>query len=253
MDQQFPDGDDNDIGRNEAKVEAQPPKREPIFNVPTTILVSLALIVGIYGIESLLSPEQAESFAITFGFSPVRYAYPLGEQTLEWLWTPVTYSLLHGGPEHLIFNGLWLAAFGTPVARRIGPYRFVLFWIISAAAGAALHALVNWGQPSLMIGASAVVSALMGAACRFAFTPYSRYIPLEVSPRLGVLESLQERTVMVFTAAWFFGNLVIALGVPIFGTFGEQVAWDAHIGGFLFGFLSFALFDPVRTRIGQPL
>ncbi|SMC67328.1 rhomboid family intramembrane serine protease [Rhizobium sp. RU36D] len=253
MDQQFPDGEGDELGRSGAEGKPRAPRREPIFNLPTTILVSLALIAGIYGVESLLSPEQAESFAITFGFAPVRYAYPLGEQSLEWLWTPVTYSLLHGGPEHLIFNGLWLAAFGTPVARRIGPYRFVLFWIISAAAGAALHTVVNWGQPSLMIGASAVVSALMGAACRFAFTPYSRYMPLEVAPRLGVVESLRERTVMVFTAAWFFGNLVIALGLPIFGAFGEQIAWDAHIGGFLFGFLSFALFDPVRTRPGHAL
>ncbi|MNL89229.1 hypothetical protein D3C87_2194220 [compost metagenome] len=52
---------------------------------------------------------------------------------------------------------------------------------------------------------------------------------------------------LVFTAAWFFGNLAIALGLPLFGDFAEQIAWDAHIGGFLFGFLLFGLFDPVRT------
>ena len=60
-----------------------------------------------------------ETFLFTFGFIPARYTIPLAQQGLEWLWTPVTYSFLHGGVEHILFNGLWLMAFGAPVARRL--------------------------------------------------------------------------------------------------------------------------------------
>ncbi len=234
---------------NEAVLEAgRQPVHQPIFNVPPAIMASLALLTGIFLVQTyLLSPQVSEAFVVRFGFSPVRYVVPFADQGLEWLWSPVTYSFLHGGIEHIVFNSLWLAAFGTPVLRRIGTPRFVIFWIGSAAAGALLHALLNWGQPTLMIGASAVVSALMGAACRFAFARPSghSHISDAAPPRLSVLGALSQRTVLVFTGAWLFGNLAIAVGLPLFGDLGAAVAWDAHIGGFLFGFLLFGLFDPV--------
>ncbi|MFN7011078.1 MAG: rhomboid family intramembrane serine protease [Allorhizobium sp.] len=229
------------------------PERVPVFNLPGAILAALVPLGLIYAAQALLLPASTVQWlTITFGFLPLRYVYPLSEQGLEWLWTPVTYSLLHGSLEHLAFNGLWLAAFGTPVVRRIGTFRFVLFWIASAAAGAAVHAAVNWGQPSIMIGASGVVSALMGSACRFAFgrpgrAAFQHHVGFQ-PPRLGILEALSQRTVRVFIIAWFFGNIAIAFGLPLFGDLSGTIAWDAHIGGFLFGFLLFALFDPVSNR-----
>ncbi|MBR0555691.1 rhomboid family intramembrane serine protease [Ciceribacter sp. L1K23] len=220
---------------------------EPVFNLPTGILAAMVLLAGIYVLQAyVLSPDAAQSFVFTFAFSPLRYVYPLSEQGLEWLWTPVTYSLLHGSIEHIAFNSLWLAAFGTPVFRRIGGTRFMAFWVFSAAAGAALHAAVNWGQPTFMIGASAVVSALMGAACRFALGPGSRLSFGHLRPRLTIAEALADRTVRVFAGVWFLGNILIAVGLPLIGDVSGSIAWDAHIGGFLFGFLLFSLFDPQR-------
>lgn len=227
-------------------------REPPIFNVPTGILLALAVICGIYVLqEFVLSPQANLWVAVEFGFSPVRYLYPLSEQSLAWLWTPVTYSLLHGSFEHLAFNALWLAAFGTPVCRRIGELRFVLFWIISSIAAAALHAAVNWGEPSLMVGASGVISALMGAACRFAFGERQRSLARLACwepPLLTVAEAFANRTVRVFIIVWFLGNLAIAFGLPLMGAGSAAIAWDAHIGGFLLGFFCFALFDPYSGR-----
>lgn len=235
--------------RETLRVETLP--EPPIFNVPTGILVALGLICGIYVLqEFFFSPATNQWFAVEFGFSPVRYVYPLSEQTLAWLWTPVTYSLLHGSFEHLAFNSLWLAAFGTPVCRRIGEMRFLLFWVVSSVAAAALHAVVNWGEPSLMVGASGVISALMGAACRFAFGDrqrgYARLYGRE-PPLLSVGEALADRTVRVFIIVWFLGNIAIALGLPMLGADSAAIAWDAHIAGFLLGFFCFSLFDRRRN------
>lgn len=233
--------------RDQRDIDGRGRAGEPIFNIPTGILASLVLMAGIYLLQAyLLSADAEQAFVVTFAFSPIRYLYPLSEQGLEWLWTPVTYSLLHGSIEHLAFNGLWLAAFGTPVFRRIGAARFLLFWILSSAAGAAFHSVVNWEQPTLLIGASAVVSGLMGAACRFALGPGSGLRFGHFRPRLGILEALGDSTVRVFAGVWFLGNVLIAVGLPLLGDVSGSIAWDAHIGGFLFGFLLFAFFDPQR-------
>lgn len=231
-----------------SSAEAGPSPEPPIFNLPTGILVALGLICGIYALqEFVLSAALNQWVAVEFGFSPIRYLYPLSEQSLAWLWSPVSYSLLHGSFEHLAFNGLWLAAFGTPVCRRIGELRFVLFWIVSSVAAAALHAAVNWGEPSLMVGASGVISALMGAACRFAFGDRQRNLARLTGlepPLLSVGQALADRTVRVFIIVWFLGNVAIALGLPMLGADSASIAWDAHIGGFLLGFFCFSLFDP---------
>lgn len=220
----------------------------PVFNLPPSLVWTLAALTVLYLIDAFLLDENAQSFLlIEFAFLPLRYAYPLADQGLEWLWTPVTYSLLHGGFEHLAFNALWLTAFGTPVVRRIGTLRYLLFWIFSAAAAAFFHAFLHWGQETLLIGASGVVSALMGAACRFAFPPRGGYDRTHghLYPRQSILGAFRNRTVVIFTGVWLFGNVLIALGLPLMGAGSAEIAWDAHIGGFLFGFLLFGLFDPL--------
>ncbi|BCH59601.1 rhomboid family intramembrane serine protease [Agrobacterium vitis] len=228
--------------------------REPVFNMPGGILLALMLLVMIYALTGwILSDEISNWIMVEFGFSPVRYVYDFSNQDLAWLWTPFTYSLLHGSIEHLGFNGLWLAAFGTPVWRRIGAVRFWLFWLATSAAGAVAHVCLNWGDASLLIGASGVISGLMGAACRFAFGPGRSGLRLREQdafpPRLSVLASLSERTVLVFIVMFLAGNLIIAFGIPLVGDPGAAIAWDAHLGGFTLGFLGFALFD--RRPIGK--
>ncbi|WP_029618136.1 MULTISPECIES: rhomboid family intramembrane serine protease [Pseudorhizobium] len=221
---------------------------QPFFNLPGALTVTIALLAGIYFIDALLLDREARSMLLFyFAFTPLRYVYSLADQGLEWIWTPVTYSLLHGGIEHLLFNGLWLLAFGAPVVRRIGTFRYILFWILSAAAAAFFHAFLNWGDQTILIGASGVVSALMGAACRFAFPSRGGFNRIDghLQPRQTILGSFRNRTVAVFTALWFFGNLMIAVGLPLIGAGAGEIAWDAHIGGFLFGFLLFGFFDPL--------
>ncbi len=238
MDEQSPERQTN----GEERVQA---KREPVFNLPGILVATLALLAAIYAVQTLVLPDQAvEWLLLTFGFIPARYVIPLSEQGLQWLWSPVTYSLLHGSIEHILFNGLWLMAFGAPVIRRIGIGRYLTFWFLSSIASAALHAALNWGDPTLLIGASGVISGLMGAACRFAFPADARPgRPAHLNPRLSIVQTFRSRTVIAFTLFWLFGNALIAVGVPLIGDGSQAIAWDAHIGGFVFGFFLFPLFD----------
>ncbi len=228
--------------------ELPPAASPPIFNMPQALSMTLALLFAIYGIWAyVLNDEWQSIIFVHFGFTPLRYVYPLMDQDLAWLWTPVTYSLLHGSLQHIGFNVLWLAAFGAPVIRRIGTLRYILFWILSAATAAFFHAALHWGQETILVGASGVVSALMGAACRFAFNGRRGYdrIGGHLNPRQSILGAFRNRTVVIFTLMWLLGNVLIALGLPLVGADVGEVAWDAHIGGFLFGFLLFGAFDPI--------
>jgi membrane associated rhomboid family serine protease len=235
--------------------QAKPP-RTPVFNLPGVVLASLGLLAAIYVAQALLLSENAIDWLFfNFGFIPLRYVTLLSEQGPQLFWSPITYSLLHGSLEHILFNGLWLMAFGAPVARRIGTLRYLLFWVLSAITSAALHAGLNWGDTTVLIGASGVISGLMGAACRFAF-PSERRVPrpAHLNPRLSIPQAFHSRTVVMFMLFWFVGNILIAVGVPLMGNGSQPIAWDAHIGGFVFGFFLFDLFDrhpPERPETPQ--
>ncbi|WOS64102.1 rhomboid family intramembrane serine protease [Sinorhizobium fredii] len=220
--------------------------REPAFNLPQGLTFVLLFLVAIHAIRTYVLPETLDQEVIlNFAFLPARYTIPLGEQGLVWLWTPVTYSFLHGSWEHLIFNIFWMVAFGAPVVRRIGVARLAVFWCLSAAAAVALHVVFHWGEMAVVVGASGVVSGLMGAAARFVFSPSGRISRqfAHLNRRLSLAETLTNRSVLVFTGIWFLTNSLIGLGLFSMGGAGS-VAWEAHIGGFLFGFFLFGWFDP---------
>jgi membrane associated rhomboid family serine protease len=227
--------------------------RQPAINLPGPLIATLALLIGLFVLESYVLNDELRAYMLfELAFTPLRYVYPLSQQGLEWAWTPVTYSLLHGSVEHLAFNGLWLAAFGAPVFRRIGLSRYLVFWVLSAAASAFFHAFLNWGAETILIGASGVISALMGAACRFAFPAGGgglAHAHAHLLPRQGIVSAMRNRTVFIFTLLWFLGNVLIAFGMPLVGGDAGPIAWDAHIGGFLFGYLLFGFFDPMPHRV----
>lgn len=242
---------DRETAEPETAIEpTAPPPRTPIFNLPPALVATIALLAVIYAVQALfLDNDTLDWFLFNFGFIPGRYSVPLAEQGPQLYWTPVTYSLLHGSVEHILFNSLWLMAFGAPVVRRIGTFRYVVFWILSAVASAALHAVLNWGNMTLLIGASGVVSGLMGAACRFAFPGEQRPVrPAHLNARLSIVQSMRSRTVLIFMLLWLVGNALIAVGIPLIGDGSQEIAWDAHIGGFVFGFLLFSLFDREPPR-----
>lgn len=224
-------------------------QRVPMFNLPAVVtwLLAIMWLVQIAR-DTVLTQQQSFTLVIEGGFIPLRYSMESGDQSLAWLWTPITYSFLHGGYGHLIVNSVWLMAFGAIVARRIGATTFLVFWALSAICSAAFY----WGlhQDSFIpvIGASGVVSALMGAAARFAFPKDGRFNRLNAHllPRNSLQSALTNRTVLIYVAVWFGVNALAAVGFAAGAGDGARIAWEAHVGGFLFGFLAFAFFDRDR-------
>jgi membrane associated rhomboid family serine protease len=238
---------------------------EPIFNIPAVIVAILAVFAGIHALRSfLLSPDQDLDILLLFAFIPARYDTALllegglpgglGAQ----IWTFVSYAFLHADITHLGMNSLWFLPFGSAVARRFGSARFLMFFAVTAAAGAGVHLIAHAGEVFPVIGASAVVSGLMAAAIRFAFQPQGPIALWQQKderayhiPALPLGSALRDPRILVFLIVWFGLNLLFGLGsLPLVGA-GQSIAWEAHIGGFLAGLLLFSLFDPVPHATGR--
>jgi membrane associated rhomboid family serine protease len=234
-------------------------KREPLFNVPTVIVAILALLAAIHGVrEYLLTAADDQIVFGLFAFIPARYdasmlPYPGGFGAE--IWTFVTYSFLHANWMHFGVNAIWFVPFGSAVARRFGTLRFLGFFAVTAAAGAALHLATHAGEQYPMIGASAAISGTMAAAMRFAFQPGGPLGRMRVDeeetykvPALPLVGVFRDPRVLLFVGVWFGINIIFGVGTFPTLTGGESVAWQAHVGGFLAGLLLFSWFDPVVRR-----
>lgn len=247
------------------------PGRERILNLPreiTTLLAGLAAIQFVLGalpaasvddifsalafvpgrISVVLAPDafmRAVADRLGPGFEASEIVAALGAERLPW-WTFVTYALLHANWTHLALNGVTLAAFGTPLARRFGAGRFLAFMALTAAAGAATHFAIHPFDLGPVVGASAAISGTMAASARFAFARDSRFDAPYASRRASSLAELwSNRRALAFVGLWFAVNLIFGLFPGAAGAT-DQIAWEAHVGGFAAGLLLFGAFDRRR-------
>lgn len=262
------------------------PSREPVFNIPAVVVVAIGALVLLHGLRSVLPDEADIRLVLDLAFTPGRWTvafdparaneimaaiageaadaetdtrlalarYMLGETEPPY-WTALSYALLHGSWAHILLNGVWLAAFGTPVARRCGAMRFLALGLAAAVGGAAAHYLTDPTSVMPMIGASAAVSGMMGAAARFAFTGGRLGewpAPQAAQPRLSLLGVLRNSRAALFLGIWFVTNILFGIAASPLGITDAAIAWEAHIGGLLAGLLIFPLVDRAEPGRRQP-
>ena len=183
-----------------------------MFPLPPAVLGLLIANVGVYLLQMVIGDEQALAFALwpLAGYEDAASQFGL--------WQVVTYSFLHGGSAHLLFNMLGLVTFGTPI-ERVGGARRLLSLYFAAVITAAVTQLIvpPWlgAAPHPTIGASGgVFGLLLAYAVLF---PRSRVIPL-IPP--------------IPMPAWLFATLytVVELYLGVAGRL-EGVAHFAHLGG----------------------
>lgn len=228
------------------------PTREPVFLLPAAVTVLAGLLVAIHLASTLVLNQEGQiELMFWFAFQPYRIVLMFEEPGLglPLLWTPFTHALLHAGWDHLLFNTAWLVIFATPVARRYGAGTMLGLFLVSAAAGAALFAATTLYEGIYLVGASGGVAGLTGAAIRFIFQP----ILMGRHPETGEPVMLGRRLASIgevfanppsryFALIWLVLNAAVPL-VPMVTGQSLAVAWQAHLGGFLAGFLLVGLFE----------
>lgn len=165
----------------------------------------------------------------TYGFIPAILA---GEAKLtgELLQLPAIATLftsiyLHGSLPHLLGNMLFLWVFGDNIEDSTGHIRFLIFYLLCGAAAGLCHFAAQPGSDIPMVGASGAISGVLGAY-------------LVIHPKARVL--IPVFIIPVRLPAYIL--LAIWIGFQFFAVFApggaEQfgnVAWWAHIGGFVAG------------------
>ncbi len=221
---------------------------QPILNAPKVVVWVAAVTVGVHVLMVLLQtawinqPELVALIRIKLGFIPARYILPgeIAADPLAVILSPLTHALLHGGWAHLLMNMAFLMAFGSAVARRTGGARFLVLYATGAIAGVFSVFGMSPESVALVIGASGAVSALTGAIVRIAITPAPNTAP--PPPPFH-----NRRTAVGFLIVFVTLNLLSAVVPSLIGIH-ERIAWEAHLGGFLAGYLLMPIFD---TPIGE--
>jgi membrane associated rhomboid family serine protease len=200
---------------------------ERAINLPTACLWLIVVNVAVEVLRSLLGEEADQEIILSLGLVPAAYTDG-GHDLLTLIVAPVTYQFLHGGWMHLGINMVTLAAFGAPVERLLGVRRFVLFYLSAGIVAGFVQVLLYPGSGDPVIGASGSISGVFGAVLIL-----MRYV--------GSLPSL-----LPVAGIWIALNVFFGLfgGMP--GAPGEQIAWAAHVGGFVYGLLAIRFFAPRR-------
>jgi membrane associated rhomboid family serine protease len=164
----------------------------------------------------------------------------------DWPVTTVTSMFMHGSWLHLGGNMLFLWIFGNNVEDVLGKIRYLVFYLLAGFAATAAQTFVTLGYGSPQdgeipnLGASGAIAGVLGAY-------------LLLFPRGRVLTwmlpfFLFEIPAFIYLGLWFVFQL-IAGGSAFVAPADEEtggIAYFAHIGGFVFGFLAVKLFSTGR-------
>jgi membrane associated rhomboid family serine protease len=195
--------------------------------------VTLTIIVGNLIIFLMTGAFQSDQLlagvATSFGVVPSDLTHA-ASQNIPYSPIPepltfLTYMFLHASWMHLISNMLFLWVFADNVEDAFGYFAFALFYLLCGIAGALAHVAMTPDSPAPLIGASAAVSGVIGA-----------YVLLYPKARVWIL--LFFRIPLRISAIWVLGGwfLLQVFSVLTAETGSEvQVAWWAHIGGFVAG------------------
>ncbi|MGE5418280.1 MAG: rhomboid family intramembrane serine protease [Acidobacteriota bacterium] len=199
----------------------------------TVDLIILNSIIFLY--QLVLGPHGMEQFFA--GYSVIPRDITSASGYLAGYIPLITSMFLHGGWMHLIGNMWFLWLFGDNVEDLMGPIRFFFFYIICGVIAALVHVFVYPLSNVPTVGASGAIAGVMGAY----FLMYPRAQVVTLVPIF--LFWFVEIPAWVFLGLWFLIQFFQGTATMASGT--AQIAFWAHIGGFIAGMLIYRVF---KTR-----
>jgi len=204
------------------------------YPVVTTAIIGINLLVYLM---QLSQGGGGDRFVYILGLVPARYSDPRLSHyftTGQQLFSLFSFMFLHGGFWHLLGNMWSLWIFGDNVEDRLGPLRYLVFYLACGLASGLSHLILNTGSNVPTIGASGAIAGVMGAY----FILYPRAKILTLVPII-IIPLFFEIPAYFFLGFWFLLQFLNATAGH--GTAGG-IAWWAHIGGFIFGIIFLKLF-----------
>lgn|SRR3989344_1120564 len=212
--------------------DSTPSRSTPIINY-------LIIAITIYVFLLQISAPSFEEFIFRYGFVPARFDFFDPDSYLF-----ILYSIfLHGGLFHIGSNLWFLHIFGDNVEDKLGHFWYLIFYLLAGTAAVFTQYIFSVDSRIPMIGASGAISGVTGAY--FAFFRHSKIEAL-VPGFLGFLHII-ELPAWFFLGYWFVIQVFSGVGsLVVYDLNQGGVAFFAHIGGFVFGYL-IAKSAPRRT------
>ena len=199
-----------------------PSRTFPVVNIT---LVVINCLVFLY--ELALGPGLSP-FIERYGIVPVRF---FNAGMISDMITPLfSFMFLHGGWLHIISNMLYLWIFGDNVEDRMGPFGYLIFYLMCGIASGLVQLFVSPASRIPIVGASGAIAGVMGAY--LLLYPYGRVITL-----IFIFFFVQVVQIPAFFFLVFWFMLQFFSGAASMAGQEGGVAWWAHVGGFLCGLL----------------
>ena len=196
---------------------------------PFTKAVKWLILVnaGVFLFTTLLqafAPSWAEVVGVVLALMPQLVVH-------GWLWQLVTYSFLHVGIFHIVFNMLWLWMFGAQLETAWGRKKFLEFYFFCVVGAALTTIAISYTSlggirpTTSTVGASGAIFGILMAFGMIYGDQEIMLFPFPFSIRAKY-----------FVAGIGFIELISAINAAAPGR-GGAIAYFAHLGGLLFGFL----------------
>ena len=201
----FPVGDDNSQRRN--------------FPVVTPALIGINVLVF------LAELAGGDQFIANWAFIPARFSEEPGANAV----TIFSAMFMHGGWMHLFGNMLFLWIFGDNVEDRLGPIKFLIFYLLAGIAATFAQYVYSPESGIPNVGASGAIAGVLGA-----------YILMFPQSRVNALLGRQVVAMPAFVVLglWIVFQLISGVGTIAYTDESANVggiAYMAHIGGFVAG------------------
>jgi membrane associated rhomboid family serine protease len=162
--------------------------------------------------------------------------------------TIFTGMFMHASIIHIGGNMLFLWIFGNNVEDALGRVKYLAFYIVSGIAALALQVAVAPSSTAPTLGASGAIAGVLGAY--IVLYPRARVLTLVI---IIFFFTVIEIPAWVMLGVWFAIQAAFgATGLTTASGAGGGVAYFAHIGGFVFGFLVIRLLVKRRKETPPP-
>lgn len=162
----------------------------------------------------ILSFIDFEGIVTTYGFIPADPS----------LISVFTSMFLHAGIFHIALNMWYLYIFGDNIEHAFGRTKFLLFYMASGIFALTFHYMTSPSSVFPAVGASGAISGVLGA--------YLVMLPRMKIKAIGFF-TLWKLPTYIIIGSWFALQIILAVS-GIFTEWGDVAFW-AHIGGFVFG------------------
>jgi len=207
---------------------------EPHYTRPTaTLLIILANVLVFFYELSLGNGYQLNRFIAQYGIVPDRF-------TVASIFTSM---FIHGGWLHIAGNMWFLWVFGRGIEDLLGHGKYLFFYLTCGVAAAIAHVVMNANSTVPTVGASGAIAGVMGAyLVKF---PRARVVTLVLLFIFITTVDIPAAFLLLYWFAIQFFNGVGSVGYSQASS--GDVAWFAHVGGFITGIL-LVMVMPTKQR-----